>query len=231
MTRKNTISRRGSRTTAAAAAALLALGAGGATLTCAAADAPATPTAPINAQGDPAQLVQSVAGAIFKELTDHRAEYRSNPAKVRDLANRDLLPYFDTQYAAQLVLGKNWRAATPEQRTRFINGFQNSLLQNYGNAIVEFRADRMQVLPGRTDPASTNASVRTEIMKDDGSKTSVVYVLHKTPGGWKAWDVVIEGISYVKSFRDDFATQIDQNGLEAVIKRLEAGNVPVPGGK
>ena len=183
----------------------------------------------INAQGDPTQLVQDVAGSILKELDAHRADYRANPAKVKDLANRDLLPYFDTQYSAQLVLGKNWRAATPDQRTRFINAFQNSLLQNYGNAVIEFRADRLKVLPSRVDAAATSATVRTEITRDNGSVTTVLYVLRKTDAGWKAWDVVIEGISYVKSFRDDFAAQIDQSGLEAVIKRLESGAVPVPG--
>ncbi len=227
MTSHNTLARRGPRMAAAVVAALLAVAAGGFSEV-RAADAPAPA---INANSDPAQLVQSVAGAIFKELSEHRAEYKGDPAKVKDLANRYLLPYFDTQYAAQLVLGRNWRTATPEQRTRFINAFQNSLLQNYGNAIVEFRADRLKVLPSRTDPGSTSASVSTTITRDNGSVTSVVYVLHKTPTGWKDWDVVVEGISYVKSFRDDFATQIDQSGLDAVIKRLEAGSVPVPGGK
>ena len=225
MNRKYSVSNRSSRIAAGVAAALLAVAGGGFSVA-QAADAPAaTP----NPQGDPTQLVQDVAGNILKDLGEHRDEYRNNPAKLKDLANRDLLPYFDTPYAAQLVLGKNWRAATPDQRTRFINAFQNSLLQNYGNAIVAFRADRLKVLPSHADPGATSASVRSEIKRDDGSSTSVVYVLHKTPGGWKAWDVVIEGISYVKSFRDDFATQIDQNGLDAVIKRMESGVIPVPG--
>jgi ABC-type transporter MlaC component len=54
-------------------------------------------------------------------------------------------------------------------------------------------------------------------------------VLHKTPDGWKAWDVVIEGISYVKSFREDFGAEIDQKGLDAVIDRIEKGGTPAPG--
>jgi phospholipid transport system substrate-binding protein len=179
----------------------------------------------INAQ-DPTQLVQDVASNILKELDANRAAYRNNPQNVRALADKYLLPYFDTQYAAQLVLGKYWRTATEDQRTRFVEAFKNSMLQNYGNALVNFTANRLKVQPGRVDPGSDLATVSTTINRDDGTTVPVIYVLHKTPQGWKAWDVKIEGISYVKSFRDDFAAQIDQKGLEAVISRLQSGEKP-----
>ena len=90
----------------------------------------------------------------------------------------------------------------------------------------------LKVQPGRVDPGSDLATVSTTITRDDGTTVPVLYVLHKTPAGWMAWDVKIEGISYVKSFRDDFAAQIDQKGLDAVITRLESGarpsGLPVP---
>ena len=191
----------------------------------AAAPAAAAPAAGVNAQ-DPTQLVQDVASNILKALDANRAAYVNNPKMVRDLADKYLLPYFDTRYSAQLVLGKYWRTATEDQRTRFIEAFKNSMLQNYGNALVNFTANRLKVLPGRVDPGSDLATVSTTINRDDGTTVPVLYVLHKTPEGWKAWDVKIEGISYVKSFRDDFAAQIDQKGLEAVIARLESGARP-----
>jgi phospholipid transport system substrate-binding protein len=187
--------------------------------------APAAAAGTINAQ-DPTQLVQDVASNILKELDANRAAYRNNPQNVRALADKYLLPYFDTQYSAQLVLGKYWRTATEDQRTRFVEAFKNSMLQNYGNALVNFTANRLKVQPGRIDPGSDLATVSTTINRDDGTTVPVIYVLHKTPEGWKAWDVKIEGISYVKSFRDDFAAQIDQKGLEAVISRLQSGARP-----
>ncbi len=189
------------------------------------ATAPAAGAPAINTQ-DPTQLIQDVASNILKELDANRDAYRKDPNKVRELADKFLLPYFDTQYAAQLVLGKYWRTATADQRTRFVNAFKDSMLQNYGNALVGFTANRLKVQPGRVDPGSDLATVSTTISKDDGSTVPVLYVLHKTPDGWKAWDVKIEGISYVKSFRDDFAAQIDQKGLDAVIARLESGAKP-----
>jgi phospholipid transport system substrate-binding protein len=190
-----------------------------------AAPAPAAAGAAINAQ-DPTQLVQDVASSILKELDANRAAYVNNPKNVRALADKYLLPYFDTRYSAQLVLGKYWRSATEDQRNRFITAFQDSMLQNYGNALVNFTANRLKVQPGRVDPGSDLATVSTTINRDNGTTIPVIYVLHKTPDGWKAWDVKIEGISYVKSFRDDFAAQIDQKGLEAVISRLQSGERP-----
>jgi phospholipid transport system substrate-binding protein len=194
--------------------------------------AQAAPAAPAAAAGtainnqDPSQLIQDVASSILKELDANRAAYVNNPGNVRALADKYLLPYFDTRYSAQLVLGKYWRTATEDQRTRFIKAFQDSMLQNYGNALVNFTANKMKVQPGRIDPGADQASVSTTINRDDGTTVPVIYVLHKTSEGWKAWDVKIEGISYVKSFRDDFAAQIDQKGLDAVIARLESGARP-----
>src|SRR5580698_462312 len=122
---------------------------GGTMLTAAAATAAppaAVAAAPINTQ-DPTQLIQDVASGILKELDANRAAYRNNPKMVRALADKYLLPYFDTQYSAQLVLGRYWRTATEDQRTRFVAAFQDSMLQNYGNALVNFTANKLKVQP------------------------------------------------------------------------------------
>ncbi|HEX3835421.1 MAG TPA: ABC transporter substrate-binding protein [Steroidobacteraceae bacterium] len=214
------------KSTLGALGLLMLSGFGGMTAVHAAPAAPApAASAAINTQ-DPTQLIQDVASGILKELDANRAAYVNNPKNVRALADKYLLPYFDTRYAAQLVLGKYWRTATEDQRMRFITAFQDSMLQNYGNALVNFTANKLKVQPGRVDPGADQASVSTTITRDNGTTVPVIYVLHKTPMGWKAWDVKIEGISYVKSFRDDFAAQIDQKGLEAVISRLESGARP-----
>ncbi len=132
-----------------------------------------------------------------------------------------LLPHFDTQYAARLVLGTHWRTATPAQRERFIKGFYGSMLRNYGSALVDFTGERLKVFPAQISPDGQRATVRTEVKRSNGERVPVNYSLRITDTGWKAWDVMIEGISYVKSFRDDFGAESDQKGLDAVIERLE----------
>jgi len=176
---------------------------------------------------DPAKLIQTTAQAMLDDINAHRAEYKADPAKVQALVDRLLLPHFDTAYSAQLVLGQHWRSATADQRKRFIDAFYKSLLKNYGASIADFSADRLKVLPSKSGSDPNRATVRTQVRKDDGTFVPVNYSLHKTDSGWKAWDVNVEGISYVKSFREDFGSQIDREGLDAVIKRLESGANPV----
>ncbi|MDE2304266.1 MAG: ABC transporter substrate-binding protein [Gammaproteobacteria bacterium] len=208
----------------AALGAALAVGPGAASL------AAAAPTQAENAQQGPEQIVANSAKRMLDELDAHRAMYAKDPAKLDALVANVLLPNFDSEYAARLVLGPAWRNATAEQRKRFVDAFYHSLLHNYGAALIDFTADRFEILPYRGDPADRNATVRTFVKRENGEKVPVNFTLHRTATGWKAWDVVIEGISYVKSFRTDFASEIQQRGLDEVISRLEreASGPPKP---
>ncbi|MBV8146103.1 MAG: ABC transporter substrate-binding protein [Gammaproteobacteria bacterium] len=190
----------------------------------------ATATAAVPGPG-PTEVVQTAAQGMLGDLDKDRAAYRRDPAKVGQLVDKYLLPHFDTEYSARLVLGKYWRTATPEQRQRFINAFYHSLLTNYGSALAEFTADRLKIYPSAVEPAKPTATVRTEVKRDNGDRVAVNYYMHQTPQGWKAWDVVIDGISYVNSYRTDFGEQIEQQGIDAVIKRLESGEKPEAIGK
>jgi len=188
--------------------------------------APAANAPAGGASEGPTEVVQSAAQGMLSELDKNRDAYRRDPSKVGQLVDQYLLPHFDTEYAARGVLGQHWRTATPEQRKRFIDAFYHSLLNNYGAALVDFTSDRLKIFPSNVDPNAKNATVRTEVKRSNGDRVSVNYYLHKTAEGWKAWDVVIDGISYVNSYRTDFGEQIEQQGLDAVIKRLESGESP-----
>lgn len=179
----------------------------------------------------PSQTVEDAAQGILKALEANRDAYRNNPAKMEQLVSTYLLPHLDTQTAARLVLGYHWRAATPEQRQRFIDAFYHSMLHTYGSALAEFTAGRMKVYPTNVDPGQTVAEVRTEIRRDNGDRVPVNYYMHLTAHGWQAYDVSIDGISYVKSYRDSFGSQIEQQGLDAVISSLEKGQAPGALGK
>lgn len=170
----------------------------------------------------PTQLIETSANAMTRELEARRAELRKDPAKLAELVDRLLLPYFDVDHSARLVLGKHWRTASAAQRERFIDAFYGSLMSNYGDALLEFTGDQIRVLPSNVAADAVSAVVRTEVRRSNGTRVPVNYSLRKTESGWKVWDVVIEGISYVKSFREDFGAEIDQKGLDAVIDRLAA---------
>jgi phospholipid transport system substrate-binding protein len=213
--------------------ALLCLMSGLAAAQAQTAPAPAAPaaTAPAAAAQGPADVVQAAAQGMLNDLDKDREGYRRDPAKLAQLVDKYLLPHFDTQRSAQLVLGKYWRTATPEQRQRFIDAFYHSLLTNYGSALAEFTSDRLKIYPTNVTPDARVATVRTDVKRDNGDRVSVNYYMVRTPQGWKAWDVVIDGISYVNSYREDFGAQIEQQGIDAVIKRLNSGEKPEAIGK
>jgi phospholipid transport system substrate-binding protein len=172
----------------------------------------------------PQELIETTARELLAALDADRALAKKDPARVREIVDEILLPHFDTNYSARLVLGRHWRSATQEQRQRFIDAFYQSLLRNYGSALAEFTADRLKVLPFRGDLSKGQAIVRTEVRRSNGQMVPVNYTLHATPEGWKAWDVTIEGISYVRNFRNDVGAEVDQTGLPALIERLEKEN-------
>jgi phospholipid transport system substrate-binding protein len=190
------------------------------------------PAAPVIDNSAPQKLIDTSSRALLADLDANRAAYRKDITGLYKVIDKVFLPHVDVDYAAQQVLGKHWRTATVEQRKRFVDTFYQSLLTTYGDALLDFTGDRMRVLPFQGDAAAPRASVRTEVKRSNGATVAVSYSLRKNDAGvWKVYDVVIEGISYVKSFREDFGVEIDQKGLESLLKRLEVNGVAKPAGK
>jgi phospholipid transport system substrate-binding protein len=187
---------------------------------------PAATAATSTTQQAPSDVIQSAAQRTLSEMQSNRDAYRKDPSRVRPLVDKYLLPHFDTEYAARLVLGEHWRTANHEQRKRFIDAFYRSLLTNYGSALVEFTPDQLKVFPTTVDPSADHATVRTEVAGNNADRIAMNYSMHKTPEGWKVYDVHIDGISYIKSYREDFGAQIQQRGLDSLIARLEEGEKP-----
>jgi phospholipid transport system substrate-binding protein len=175
---------------------------------------------PAEAPG-PQELMESISKQLFAALDANRAAIKKDPEKAFPIVDTILLPHFDTDYAAQLVLAQTWRTATPDQQKRFVGALYRALLKTYGGAIADFTADRLKLLPFKGDPAATTAIVHTKVLRSSGTEVPVDYRLRKTADGWKAFDVIIEGISYVKNYRTDLGAEVSAKGLEAVIARLE----------
>src|SRR5207237_4253453 len=150
-------------------------------LACALANAPAArhaPAAPVPAATAPAgegptEVVQNAAQGMLGGLDKDRDAYRRDPARVGQLVDQYLLPHFDTEASARLVLGTHWRTATPEQRRHFIDAFYHSLLTNYGSALVDCTADRRKTFPSRIDPDATRATAPTEAKRRTGHRLAV----------------------------------------------------------
>jgi len=175
-------------------------------------------------------VMLDVSTRLFAALDSNRAAIRHDPQAVYPIVDQTVFPHFDVDYATQLVLAQHWRDATADQRQRFVAAFYHALLRTYGSALADATADRLKVLPFRGDASAPQAIVRTQVTRSSGTVVPVEYRLHRTPEGWKAFDVVIEGISFVRNYRADLDAEISAKGLEAVIHRIETrGLTPVNG--
>ena len=187
---------------------------------------PAATAVTSTTQQTPSDIIQSAGQRTLNEMQSNRDAYRKDPSKVRPLVDKYLLPHFDTEYAARLVLGRYWGTASQEQRTRFKAAFYHSLLTTYGSGLVGFTSDRLKVFPTTVDPSAVRATVRTEITGYNADRIAMNYSMHKTPEGWKVYDVSVDGISYIKSYHEDFDARIQQLGLDSLITHLEEGQKP-----
>jgi phospholipid transport system substrate-binding protein len=171
---------------------------------------------------NPADVITSVARSLLTDIATHRDQYRADSAKLDNLVRAVVLPHFDSTLAARLVLAHHWDDASVEQRRRFIDAFYHFLLNNFGADLVDFSLGRLQVLPYRGDPDATYAEVRTLVRRRNGDLVHVDYSLHRSKQGWKVYDIAFQGISYLTSFRGDFAEEIEQKGLDELISRLQS---------
>lgn len=177
------------------------------------------------------QVVEKTVTDIAAQIEARRPELTANKRELYALIDRELLPKFDTEYAGRLVLGKSWRTATPEQRQRFVDVFYNFLLRSYATAVLKFDQTKIRVFPARVPPRDGRTVVETEMRMPDGSLVPVHYAMHSTPGGWKAYDVRIEGVSYVQNYRNQFNAEVAARGIDALIARLERDTADIDAGR
>lgn len=168
----------------------------------------------------PNDVVQGAADELAAALEGRKDELAEDRDALYALIDKILLPRFDRRYAAQLVLGRHWRTASDEERNEFIDAFYGSLVRKYGDGILNYSQDNLEILPFRGDDTKQRTVVKTFVYMDDGTKVPVNYGVVKRDSGWMMFDVTIEGISYVRNFRTELNAEIQANGLRSVINRL-----------
>jgi phospholipid transport system substrate-binding protein len=170
----------------------------------------------------PEQIIQSIADQLAAAIDGHRDELKQNQDKLISIIDEVLLPHFDIDYASILVLGQHAREATPAQRERFAKAFYNSITHRYAEGLLDYTRGRVKVLPFAGDLNDKRTVVRTQVVMDDGKLVSIDYAFRKTHSGdWKAYDVIIEGISYVTNYRNQVDAEIRKNGIDGLITNLE----------
>jgi phospholipid transport system substrate-binding protein len=170
----------------------------------------------------PNQVVQSLVDELAKTMEARRDELGKNRDALLKTIDGIVLPHFDIDYASILVLGQNARTATVEQRARFAKAMYNSITHRYAEGLLKYTEGRVRVLPFQGELNEKRSLVRTQVVLDDGKVVPVDYAFRKSSNGeWKAYDVIIEGISYVTNYRNQVAAEISKSSIDALTTRLE----------
>ncbi|MEO5573813.1 MAG: ABC transporter substrate-binding protein [Gammaproteobacteria bacterium] len=170
------------------------------------------------------ELVQQTADRMIAAIKSERAVINENPEHLYALVDEIILPHFDFERMSSWVLGKHWRAATPEQRTHFTQEFRTLLVRTYATAMGEYSDQKITYPPMKAAPDATEVTVRSEIEQPGGPSIPINYNLFLKNGNWKVQDVVIDNTSLVANYRSSFSSEIRRDGLDALIDKLAARN-------
>jgi len=177
---------------------------------------------PALAEGQsPQEVIESAVALLAERMAGRQDALSADRQSLYEIIDEILLPRFDRKFAAQIVLAKHWRSADEAQRERFIEAFYQALVRRYADGLLEFEQDRVTVLPFRGDLSKKRTKVRSTVLLNDGTKIAVDYELVKRDSGWLMFNIVIEGISYVRNYRAEMESEIRGSSLDAVIERLE----------
>ena len=174
-------------------------------------------------------LLKTTTGSMITALTQNQAELKQDPLVVNRLVESILIPHVDFISASKWVLGKHWRSADKEQKLRFIKEFRSLMIRFYSSALADFlkthevRKDMIRFLPQRGE-SSEEVTIRSEVFAPDGKSIPVNYYMHNTRKGWKVYDVSVEGVSMVTTYRNSFANEIKLKGVDGLINSLAEKN-------
>ncbi|MFC0401936.1 MlaC/ttg2D family ABC transporter substrate-binding protein [Paraburkholderia rhizosphaerae] len=186
--------------------------------------------AQIDDKSDPQTLIKTVTQQVLDEVRAQAIDPNDIP-RIMDIVNRDILPYIDFQYTTQLAVGRYWRTATPEQQKTLVHQFQMLLIHLYAGALAQLRPDQMiSYPPMRIAPSDTDTVVRT-IAQTNAQPVEIDYRLHKTPQGWRVYDLNVVGAWLVQTYRQQFGEKIQQSGIDGLIQFLTERNEQLASGK
>lgn len=176
------------------------------------------------AQETPDVLVKQVTDEVLDVIRKDRDIQNGNSRKVLELVEVKVLPHFNFLHMTALAVGKDWKKASAAQKQQLASEFKTLLVRTYANALTGYKNQRIVFKPFKMNPADEQAMVRTEIMQPGSKAIELDYSLEKVESGWKVFDVSVSGISLVTNYREQFASEVRNGGIEGLIETVSAKN-------
>lgn len=172
----------------------------------------------------PDVMVRKVATDVLGIVKSDKDIQSGDAKKVIALVEEKVLPHFDFVHMTALAMGRNWRKASPEQKKQLTDEFRTLLVRTYSTALTKYRDQTIEYKPLRAQPGDTDVTVRSSIQQPGAEAVTIDYSMEKTPAGWKIYDVTVAGISLVTTYRDAFAQEVRNVGVDGLIKKLADKN-------
>lgn len=180
-------------------------------------------------KGQPDAFVQAVAEDVLTTLKADTALKAGDIARINQVVDAQVLPHVDFEKTTRLAVGRYWRDATPAQRQGLVDGFRGTLIRTYSGAFAKVdNSTRINMLPFRGDAKADDVVVNTQVTQSGTQPVAVDYRLERAPQGWRIYDVSVEGIWLIQNYRNQFASQIQQSGIDGLIATLQQRNPPKP---
>lgn len=179
----------------------------------------------VNAEESPLNIVKSTTDKVIERVVNDRDVLRNDPSKMYNLVSELIFPHFDFPIMAQLVIREHWKSANEETRAAFVEQFRQLLVRTYSIALLEFSGQKINY-PNNDgiDVSAKTVLVNQEIEQSGSKSIKLGYRLHKGSGDWKVFDVSIDGVSLVKTYRASFASIIEDSALSGLVSDLQAKN-------
>ena len=176
------------------------------------------------AQETPDVLIKQVTEDVLEIVRNDKDIQAGNTQKAIDLVDKKVLPHFDFLHMTALALGKDWRKATPQQQQQLTAEFKTLLVRTYSNALTGYKNQKVVYKPFKMNAGETDVLVRTEVLQPGSKAVQLDYSLEKKESGWKVYDVTVAGISLVTNYRDQFAKEVRNGGVDGLIATVAAKN-------
>ena len=176
------------------------------------------------AQETPDVLIKQVTEDVLEIVRNDKDIQSGNTQKAIDLVDKKVLPHFDFLHMTALALGKDWRKATPQQQQQLTAEFKTLLVRTYSNALTGYKNQKVVYKPFKMNAGETDVLVRTEVLQPGSKAIQLDYSLEKKESAWKVYDVTVAGISLVTNYRDQFAQEVRNGGVDGLIATVAAKN-------
>ena len=172
----------------------------------------------------PVQLLERTSQQVIDILRKDRELLKSEPDRIYKIVDQYILPHLDDVTMAKLALGKNWRKASKEQKIKFVDEFRNLLVRTYSKSLTEFKDQEIKFFPLKLAADTHKTSVKAEVIQPGGPSIPLAYRMRIKNNAWKVYDIKVDGISLVTSYRGTFTQEIRKSGIDGLLKYLHDKN-------